>query len=51
MALQGSLNPRNTFTSCGTWAVILALKRLRQKDPKFEASLGYIERPYLKINK
>jgi hypothetical protein len=28
--------------------VIPALERLRQKDPKFESSQGYISRPYLR---
>jgi hypothetical protein len=28
--------------------VTLALKRLKQEDHKFNASLGYIVRPYLK---
>lgn len=30
--------------------VILAFKRLRQKDGKFQATLGYITRYYVKHN-
>lgn len=30
------------------WAVVLEFKRLKQEDPGFEASLYYIEKPYIK---
>jgi hypothetical protein len=39
---------------CRLWEylpVIPALRRLRQKDHKFEAGLGYTMRPYLKKKK
>jgi hypothetical protein len=32
-------------------SVILALKRLRQENNEFQASMDYIARPCLKINK
>lgn len=37
-------------TSCGQWfmLVVLTFRRLRWKDCKFEASLGYIARSYRK---
>jgi hypothetical protein len=35
----------------GGTPVIPAFRKLRQEVLKFEASLGYMARPYLKINK
>jgi hypothetical protein len=31
--------------------VILAVRMLKQEDKEFQANLGYIVKPYLKINK